>query len=63
MREESSIDRRLVKIRLAEKIAKRTEQLQAQLLDRLCDFFSVVSDEELEQYYRIQSKIVERVMQ
>lgn len=63
VREESNIDRRLVKIRLAEKIVKRTEQLQEQLLDRICDFFSVVNDEELEQYYRIQSKIVERIMQ
>ncbi len=63
VREESNIDRRLVKISLSEKMDKRIEKIEAMFLDQLYVFFNVLNDEELALYYRLQSRIAGQIIQ
>jgi len=63
VREQSNVDRRLLKICLAGKMDKRIEKLQTKYLDHLYAFFDVISDEELVEYYKIHSKIMEHILQ
>jgi DNA-binding MarR family transcriptional regulator len=63
VREESNVDRRMIKIHLSPKMDKQIEKIEAMFLDQLCDFFNVINDEELEIYYKLHSRIANQIMQ
>ena len=62
-REEDNSDRRLVKIRLSEKMERKIEKVQSMFLEQIYTFFDKITDDELEFYYRLQSKIAEQALQ
>jgi DNA-binding MarR family transcriptional regulator len=63
VREESNIDRRLVKIRLSGEMDKQIEICEAMFLEQLFTFFSGITDEELALYCELNSKIVKQIQQ
>ena len=61
VREESNADRRLIKIRLSGEMDKQIEKFEALFLEQLFTFFAGITDEELTQYYELNSKIAEQI--
>jgi DNA-binding MarR family transcriptional regulator len=61
VREESSVDRRLVNIRISEELDKKMEDIKATLLEQLYPLFSEITDEELEIVHRFTDKIVDGI--
>jgi DNA-binding MarR family transcriptional regulator len=63
VREESNVDRRLVKIRLSGKMEKQIEKIEAMFLEQLFTVYSGISDEELALYSELNSKIANQIQQ
>jgi DNA-binding MarR family transcriptional regulator len=63
VREESNIDRRLVKIRLSGEMDKQIETLETMFLEQLFTFYTGLTDEELALYCELNSKVANRIQQ
>jgi DNA-binding MarR family transcriptional regulator len=63
VREESNIDRRLVKIRLSGEVDKQSEVIKNSFLEQLFPFFAGMTDEELTLYCELNNKIVKQIQQ
>lgn len=63
VREESNIDRRLVKIRLSREMDKQIEIIEAMFLEQLFTVYNGITDEELALYCELNSKIANQIRQ
>ena len=63
VREESNIDRRLVKIRLSGEMDRQIEVCETMFLEQLFTFFTGITDEELALYCELNSKIAKQIQQ
>jgi DNA-binding MarR family transcriptional regulator len=63
VREESNVDRRLVKIRLSGEMGKQIDICETLFLEQLFTFFTGITDEELASYCELNSKIVKQIQQ
>jgi DNA-binding MarR family transcriptional regulator len=63
VREESNVDRRLVKIRLSGEMDKQIEIFETMFLEQLFTFFTGITDEELALYCELNSKIAKQILQ
>jgi DNA-binding MarR family transcriptional regulator len=62
-REESNIDRRVVKIRLSGEMDNRLEAIKTRFLEQLFAFFIGITDEELAQYCLLHNRIANQILQ
>lgn len=60
VRKESNVDRRLVNIRLSGEMDQQIELCETIYLEQLITFFTVITDEELELYYELNSRIAKQ---
>jgi DNA-binding MarR family transcriptional regulator len=62
IREESNVDRRLVKIRLSGEMDKQIEVCEAMFIEQLFTFFTGITDEELAVYGELNGKIAKQIL-
>jgi MarR family transcriptional regulator, organic hydroperoxide resistance regulator len=63
LRQESSVDRRLVSIRPSGEMAKQVEAMKSKFLDQVSPLFDRLTDEELAQYCNLTSKVSLQMLQ
>jgi DNA-binding MarR family transcriptional regulator len=63
VREESNLDRRVIKIHLSGKISRKIEKIEATFLEQLFTVYSGITDEELALYCELNSKIADQIRQ